>query len=350
MASTAQGFAKYNRKTDKGLLKFKTINICGLSERSKFLLNQYIDRDEIGILALQELDTSDRDLLQLENMFFITDTNKGANSGAALYVKDTYSITPLNEISKMSRNIDSCWGLVIANNKKYIIGSVYVKLNYPPAIKEVMKMLEKAVIVQKNLKATGVILAGDFNARHLMWGDNKTTKYGQDLVDMIDDTVFSICTADSPTFLCSGGSSVIDLFIMTNNLTEKMNYCKTDEEVELWTGAPQRGHLPVEITFYSKTPKTIETVKKLDISQMPWDMWTENIEKEIDEEKVNLQNEENPYLLMNKMNNIISEATKQHGKFKNSCQHSKPFWSPHLSDHEQVLPKAMKTYKKKHKK
>ena len=156
-----------NKKIDKGVLKFKTINICGLSDKSKFMLNNYVEKEKIGILALQELDTSDKNSILLDNMFLITDTNKGANRGAALYVSSAYSITRLDEISLISGNVDSCWGLVIANNKKFIIGSIYVKLDYPHAIKEVIKMLEKAVKLQKQLKATGVILAGDFNSRHL---------------------------------------------------------------------------------------------------------------------------------------------------------------------------------------
>ena len=336
------------RNTEKGIIIFKTINICGLSERSKFSLNHYIHNENIGILALQELDTANKSSIQLPNMFCISDTNKGANKGSALYVKDTYSITNLDEISKMSTKIDSCWGMVMANNKKFIIGSVYVKADYPHAIKEVIQMLEKAAVLKKKLKAHGVILAGDFNARHLAWGDHKITRYGKDLVDNLDDTIFSICTSQTPTFLgAGGGNSKIDLFIMTNELAEKIDSCETDEEVELWTGAPQRGHLPLGIKLYSRKPKEVEVIKKLDISKMPWETWTETIEREITKDINYLEKEQNPYLLMNKLDSIISEATMKNGTFKNSCQHSKPFWNKDLSELDKVLRNARKTYIKR---
>ena len=334
-----------NVSTKKGLIVFKTINICGLSERSKFSLNQYIHKNKIGILALQELDTSNKSNIQLSNMFCISDTNNGTNKGAALYVRDTYSITKLEDISRIATNIDSCWGLVIANNKKFIIGSIYVKAGYSNAIKEVIQMLEKAVEQKNKFKANGVILAGDFNARHLAWGDHKTTKYGKELADNLDDTVFSICTSHSPTFLSAdGGNSKIDLFIMTNDLTDKMEDCHTDEEVELWTGAPQRGHLPLGIKLYSRKPNEVEIIKKLDISEMPWSDWKETIEREINKERNYFETEQNPYLIMEKLDSIIEESTKEHGKFKNSCQHSKPFWTKDISELDKVLRNARKTY------
>ena len=340
--------SKYIKRTNKGILKLKTINICGLSDKSKFTLNHYIEKEDIGILALQELDTAKKDSMQLDNMSCITDTNDGANKGAALYVKNTYSITRLEEISQISTNIDTCWGLVIANNKKYIIGSIYAKADYPHAIKEAIQMLEKATDLQKKHKATGVILAGDFNARHLAWGDNKITRFGKDLVDNLDETKFTICTSESPTFLCAGGgSSKIDMFIMTNNLEEKMEACETDEEVELWTGAPNRGHLPLGITFYGSKPKGTEIVKKLDVNKMSWTAWTEDIEQEVSNEINFFETEDNPYLLMHKLDSIIDKATKEHAEFKESCHHSRPFWNPNLSILDKELRNARKTYIKR---
>ena len=328
------------------LLKLKTVNVCGLSERTAFALNRYIDVDQIDIIALQETNTSDNERLQLQNMFCISDPNKAANKGAALYVKNSYTITKLDEISKISKNIDSCWGLVIANNKKIIVGSIYVKLNYSQAIKEVIKMLDKAVIIQKQLKATGIILAGDFNARHIAWGDKVNNNYGKSLLESLDESQYSIVTSNSPTFLGSNGNSKIDMFIVSNNLAEKMVTCDTDEEVELFTGAPQRGHVPLEITFYSKKPNGIDVIKKLDVSEMPWDSWTEKIENLI-EEQDHFHEDDNPYTLWNKMNSIIEEATIQNAKFKKSCQHSKPFWNSELAELEKVLRNARKTYIKR---
>ena len=334
-------------KAGKAQLNFKTVNVCGLSERTKFSLNRYVEVDKIDILALQETNTSDGEKLQLHNMFCISDSNKASNKGVALYVKNCYTISKLEEISKISKNIDSCWGLVIANNKKFIVGSIYVKLNYSQAIKEVIKMLDKAVILQKQLTAAGIILAGDFNARHMAWGDKVNNNYGKSLIESLDESLFSIYTSSSPTFLCSNGNSKIDMFLVSNKLSEKMLTCETDEDVELFTGAPQRGHLPLGITFFSKKANSVDVIKKLDVSEMPWKSWTEKIENLIIEEHDNIQGMDNPYMLWNKMNGMIEEATLQYAKYKKSCQHSKPFWNSELTEMEKILRNARKTYMKR---
>ena len=345
--TTNQESSRKNNERKKSSLMFKTINICGLSERSKFTLNHYIEESQTDFIALQETDTSNREKLELDNMFCISDSNNAVNKGTALYVKDCYTITKLEEISKISKNIDSTWGMVIAKNKKIILGSVYVKLDYSGAIKEVIKMLDKAVELQKKLKATGIILAGDFNARHISWGDKVINDYGKTLLDLLDESVFSICTSESPTFLCSNGNSKIDMFIVSNYISEKIESCETDEEVELFTGAPQRGHLPLGITFYSNKPNSVDVIKKLDLREMPWETWSKKIESSIEEEQGYFEIEDNPYTLWRKMDNIIQDATIEHAKLKNCCQHCKPFWNSNLTEMEKIVRNARKTYIKR---
>ena len=114
---------------------------------------------------------------------------------------------------------------------------------------DICNMLHAAEDMQKKHKAMGIILSGDFNARHYTWGDKIIDYNGRKLVDMIDYTKFSICTAKTPTYLCKNldiiGNSFIDLSIISNNLASSVVECKTDEEVELFSGAPNRGHVPL---------------------------------------------------------------------------------------------------------
>ena len=87
-----------------------TINICGLSNRSQFCLNKYSYDECIDVLAVQELAGSRGEVnpsnLLLDNMNFILVTNKSANKGAALYVNHKHSLTKLESLSKLNKNID----------------------------------------------------------------------------------------------------------------------------------------------------------------------------------------------------------------------------------------------------
>ena len=73
--------------------------------------------------------------------------------------------------------------LGIVNNKRYILGSVYVKLDQGNAIEDLIKMLNKAYNSMNKFKAIGIIVTGDFNARHVSWGDSKNNEYGKKLLE-----------------------------------------------------------------------------------------------------------------------------------------------------------------------
>ena len=87
------------------------------------------------------------------------------------------------------------------------------------------------------MKAVGILLFGDFNARHVTWGDTKNDANGIALMDQLDYAKFSICSAKSPTFTSVMGSSCIDFAIVSNNITDNISSIKTDEEIELFSGA-----------------------------------------------------------------------------------------------------------------
>ena len=337
-----------NRTNVTTKVKLCTINICGLSDHSKMTLNNFVSSENIDILSVQETATDDPNKLEILNMSVISDTNKAANGGSALYLSKKYSMTKLDTISKLSRNLDSCWGLVVISKKRFIIGSIYVKLNHKPAITEVLKMLKAAEQKQTEHKAAGIILTGDFNARHLSWGDRINNYYGSNLAEALDSSKYSICTSNTPTFMCVNGSSYIDLNIVSNNLAEYVDSCKTDEGVELFSGAPIRGHVPlITELLLSSEQRSPQLIEKLDISKMRWGEWTEHIEEKIEEHTQYYQSANCPYRAWNHLNQIITKATDTYCQTKKSSNHSKPYWTESLTTLSKNLRAAKKTFIKR---
>ena len=317
---------------------------------SKCLLEKYAYENEFKILPVQETLTSDVVKLHFQNMNCISDTNSSKNRGAALYVSHEYTVTKLDKISKISSEMDSAWCLVVINKTRYIMGSIYVKRNYKKAISEVISMLNEAHNTMINMKAVGILLFGDFNARHVTWGDTKNDANGIALMDQLDYAKFSICSAKSPTFISVMGSSCIDFAIVSNNLTDNISSIKTDDEIELFSGAPRMGHVPVIFNIgkdetYTKG-KSNHIVTKLDIDKLNWDNWTKEIEQEI-MSKTSLINEEDPDKLWQEINNIFLESTKAHGALKRTSKHSKPYWSADLTKLSNELRLARKAYKQR---
>ena len=339
-------------KLIKKVIKIGSINIGGMSDRSNFCLNKYIEDEGFDVLTVQELRGAVGELnpthLPLDNMNYIIDTNNAVNKGAAIYAHHNISLTKLEAISKMSTNIDSCWGLILAHGKRYIIGSVYAKLDYNSAIPEILEMLKNAEKMQQKLKATGIILTGDFNARHRSWGDTINCSNGKKLVEYLDHSSYSICTSTTPTFLCvNNGGSFIDLAIISNRLVDSVSKCETNSDVELFSGAPKRGHVPLitELIVHEKKNNNINI--KLDPSTTNWQEWTSHIELTINDRLNILESEDDPYKLWNQLNGIFTEATNLHCGIKKSCSHSKPFWSQTLTLLSNQLKAARKSYVKR---
>ena len=319
-------------KRNSSVIKICTINIDGLSEKSRFCLDKYQDDNSFDCIAVQETRKTDIESISLCNMSAIMDSNNALNHGAALYTQDRHSIAKIEEISQDFTNIDSCWGLVVINGTRIIVGSVYVKLGTVNVISDVLSMLAKAQHISTKLKSKGVILVGDMNSRHQSWGDHTSDVNGRKLFNSLDSTKFSIMTANSPTFLCDNsgkkGSSFIDLAIVSNSITKNILKIETDTEVELWSGAPSRGHVPVIISLQNQNPEPVPTVKKISVKGIIWSDWANDIEQEIENTEYS---QEDPERLLEVIEHLFSSSTEKHGKMKTISSHSKPYWNSRLS-------------------
>ena len=332
----------------KLLVKFGSINICGLSDKSRILLDKYVDEEKFDALFVQETIKTKIEEIQLTNMKVLNDNNNSVNRGVALYVNNKFTLTELREINEISKNIDSSWGLGVINNKRYVLGSAYVKQNYKNGIDDIIKMLDKAYDFMKIHKAVGVILCGDLNSRHITWGDHCNDYNGKKLFDKLDTSRFQISTAPTPTFLAKNGSSYIDLAIMTTNLTENLELCKTDINVNLYSGAPDRGHVPL-ITQLNVEGSVVKrpVIKKLNLDKINWQRWSSDLDTIFYQNEDYLENISEASELGAFIDQAVQTITKKHGEMKTVSDHSKPFWTPELNVLCNEMREARKRYNRR---
>ena len=331
------------------VIKLCSINIAGFSAKSQFMMNKYAFDEKFHIIAMQETESSDKEKLKLCNMNVITDTNQAKNHGASIYTRNDSTCTKIPELSKISEKIDSVWGVAVIDTKRYIVGSVYVKHHYLDGISETITMLNAANNMIKRFNACGVILQGDLNARHTAWGDKKNDAYGNELVKLLDNNLYSIISSSSPTFLCEGGDSKIDLVIISKNLTNKVETCRTDDLVELASGAPLRGHVPVITTIKKHNIPNGQTkvTDKLDIDSIKWALWTEDLEKELEKNEDKANHYEEPVELWKYLEDTINTITSKHCTRKKSTIHSKPYWTKNLTRLCEEMRRTRKIYQKR---
>ena len=313
------------------------------------MIEKYAHTHHFDWLAIQETGSNNEEKLKLTNMSLITDSNQAKNRGASLHVRSSNMCTKITEIAEISKNVDSSWGLTVIRNKRYIVGSVYVKLNCPTAISDTVNMLVSAQNMTKKFRACGVILSGDLNARHPLWGDTVSNLYGNQLTNLLDSSKFSIIKPNTPTFLCNNGSSVIDLTIVSNNLARKVETCITDDEVELFSGAPLRGHVPVitEILVNRTTNNQATITEKLDINNIKWALWTDDLEQKLEADNAVIESYDEPVELWKYVEKTIKEVTTKHGQMKKSTVHSKPYWTNNLTLLCENMREARKAYNKR---
>ena len=319
-----------------------SINICGLSERSRFCLDKYCEERKLDILAVQESGTRCNDNLQISNMGYMLDSNGSRNKGCALFINKKHTYKQLTNLPLKSDNFDYIWALVAMHGKRYIIGTAYVKTDNDDLIASMVDMVNHMYDNEvKRHKAAGIILMGDFNARHVAWGDKQISKNGERLAKDTDTMKFTIHAPNSPSFLGINGNSIIDMFISSNNLSDSLSNCKTDETAILYSGAPIRGHVPIHIKMAIAHPiKKTEVTEKIDLRSIDWDKWGTELEEAIYiASKGVLLNQEDPKAYWHHLKECFDRATNNNSKKKRSCVHSKPYWTNELS----VLSKKYRT-------
>ena len=332
-----------NRGNQRRKTKICSINIGGLSNKARFQLDKYTNDENFGIIAVQENGPHEQEKMKLTNMKLIQDSNASKNRGALLYVHNSIPSVNLAEISKRSTELDSAWALVVINKKRYIIGSIYIKHHYKDAIKDALSLLNSAHRMRNSLQAQGTILLGDFNARHPLWGDHLITDKGKQLFEQLDFTQFKIITSSSPTFLCADGSSHIDLMIVSNNIADQVGPCSTDNIIELSSGAPLRGHVPLLTSINEAVTETNEIKEKLGIEKTNWAEWSEELENSLNND-AEIWNSEDPYVLWELFENKIENANNKYCKYKKVTRHSKPYWTPQLTILCNKMRKARRMY------
>ena len=196
--------------------------------------------------------------------------NGNNSQGVAILKHSSFPYLQKYYIEKI--HFDSIWIVTVLNGKNVVIGTAYIQSNSPEKLQHFINSLGilKSYCISNAL--VGGIFIGDCNARNVAWGDNNDNLHGTLLEDYIGSD-FAILNGPEPTFLAKNGSSVIDLIICCGSICDIPHRSSVDKDVELFSGAPNRGHIPVTVEFESvseaKTTKSKPWIEKAD-----WDNWS----------------------------------------------------------------------------
>ena len=96
----------------------------------------------------------------------------------------------------------------------------------------------------------------------------------------------------------------------------------------MFTGAPNRGHYPVNASFDLKTEDGIKIIKNLE--QTDWSLWRETLEDRLDEAWNEIEQASSGKHLWEITLRCIKQVSKETIPTKQVSKHSKPYFTDEL--------------------
>ena len=198
---------------------------------------------------------------------------------------------------------------------------------------------------ENNMK--GVLFVGDLNARSTLCGDSRNNKIGGTLEHYIEKKLVKKLNNGEQTFYSVNGSSVIDLCMTTDQLTNWKSTFYTDTDAELLTGYPSRGHVPVYAKLVlpsSYSTEKVTTFKLDDVNRTKWRDSLEDILRDMSFPDNPIFKD--PIAAWNYLKEAINDVNREAIPTKSFTKHSKPFWNDQLTQLSNESRTLRKTYKR----
>ena len=186
----------------------------------------------------------------------------------------------------------------------------------------------------------------DIIARNFLCGDTRCNRRGELLEQLVGKPEVNVLNDAENTFYAAYGASIIDLLILTDSITSWIFSLYTDTEIELFTGYPNRGQIPVHVNFEIPT-RSNNRETKVHLENEDWDRWREALEEETSEwtDPANpiYNNPDETWLTVS---NLLEEVNQQCIPTKICSVYSKSLWNTHLTNLSNSLRQLQKRFKR----
>ena len=179
------------------------VNMAGLSTHSSTGLSFYLNHGKPQAVILTQ---TDRKLAahEINNYSAINYCGTTDQGGVSLLVRK--DITHVPKI--FNAPID--WTVFTINRIPILLEAVYIPPNSSPKLQTFISQLQEAVTFSTRYNLE-LLLAGDINARHRMWGDRLTNEHGRTLVNALHDSsrMLNVINDGEPTFVSPTGAVLL---------------------------------------------------------------------------------------------------------------------------------------------
>lgn len=163
---------------------------------------------------------------------------------ACIWASKDLKILPLAQFNKKDVTALILTTKVSTNKIKMIVGSIYVSHTLDPPYQDIERLSHFAR--KCNLP---LLIGGDVNAHHRLWGSTDTNKRGENLLELIATTDLEILNKGrEATFVTKARREVLDITLASNRI---LDYCR---EWRVTSDITLSDHRMVTLKIDTKTP------------------------------------------------------------------------------------------------
>ena len=309
-------------KEHEGIVQW---NCNGIKKKKDELLAM-IEEVQPLVLALQETMLNDEEYFRIPRYNAITKTghfNWRSHGGTMLLIHES---VPMTEIQLQTEA--QAVAATININGSITIASVYFSRAHNFTYDILRNLIEQL--------PQPLLVLGDFNSYHQMWGSDMTDARGRIIEQLLTDFNLNILNNGAPTRIWGNAETAIDLSICSPRLQTTIE----------WTtfNSPRDGdHCPILITM---TDRPVDHgIQRRDYRKINWgifksgEQWTD-LPNDLDERDA----EEIVDDFYDRINKAIDKATPQ---YIHKPLFPKPWWSAQLTASYEKREKAFKVYRRR---
>lgn len=247
---------------DQVVLQWNTHSITNKKQDLLYLINKY----NPVILAISEIWLKDGSNFKLPSYSSLMDCRADGRAGCALFIRDHIPFLPVNIAQNYSN-----FHLTCARVEGITFLSLYIP--YPSAI--ILEQLKKII---ENLQHP-VIVLGDLNVHHVLWGCDNNDILGEKLLEILDKCNLCLLNSGQATLrtLPNQAASAVDISLCSPILASQITW----EVLDSTFGSD---HFPIILrsSFVStKRPTVTKPLQVYNINGADWDSYRKHLHHEV---------------------------------------------------------------------
>ena len=191
-------------------------------------------------IALQEMYLGRNDILRPPSEYIGFKSKRTTRLGAGILIKKSVPATNL----PLNTNLQAV-AVRVQIPKSYTICSLYIPPREQVSAQDINQLLTQL--------PAPIILMGDFNSRHPLWGDRTSTHLANEIIDVIDNYPMELMNDGTYTHYHAQTltSSCIDLTLVSPEILMDFSWSVVEKDTPL---AYESDHFPIVMTQNSRSP------------------------------------------------------------------------------------------------